>query len=259
MEDRDYYSVRINISKSVPIAAVISFFEKYDNVLICFEHKDKDIKNDHCHVLIWGCILNHEDFKSALESAIKGAKGNNRWAWCEYSTKNPFWSGVKYLCKGTQDSQPVIVLSKGITDIEHLVAYNEFWIHNMISSRKKAEDTSMRMVPRLLEMWQDSEEHIRIQQNKKSSKAYELFRFWRQMALDEWHKEKKGIDDDNLMKVVNGLCLQSDKQLYDVRTLYKHEKLAGFGNASADRYRESWEVGHGGEHVLFDEVAKDLN
>lgn len=231
-ENREYFSFRVNINKFIAEADIVSFFNRYPNALVCREDADEEVKNTHCHCLIWGSGM-PTDVEMWREIACKAMNcaGTGRHAICD--NDKPFDNAVRYVCKGHKETPPTIIVNTTpLTQAEILDAWARYWHDKIVLVKKKHEDTSMRLMDRL---WKDNQEEF-VELCTVAKNRYDIFKFWHAKVLDIYVKELKTYDDDKFMAHVNGLMLQSDPESFRACRWSKHCKMAGFSNAAVEHY-----------------------
>jgi len=224
----NYFGVRINISQSCPLETLTTYLSKYEHILGCFENADNEVRNDHTHILIWGPIIEQENFEKTfvdeLKFAIKGVRGNGRYAvnhkMLDFETK-----ACPYVCKGKIDTLPHIFINTDFNELEIENFWRTYWNVNLVARSKKCEDDSMRNIERI---WRANEGAVvDLLENKVRHEGIlhahsTIMNFWYDAVVDHYHEEFKVWEDNKVVGVINGLALRTDKDLFKLR---KRDKI----------------------------------
>lgn len=224
----NYFAVRINISSSCPLETLKNYLSKYDHILGCLESTDKEVKNDHTHILIWGPQIEDADFEKTfvdeLKIAIKGTRGNGRYA-VNHAKKDYQTQACPYVCKGKIETLPNIFINTDFNDLEIENFWRTYWNVNLVTKTKKCEDDSMRNIERI---WNKNQELFKTTLEPKlaSSSILEfqslIMNFWYNAVVEHYYDEFKVWEDNKVVGVINGLALRTDKEFFKMR---KQEKI----------------------------------
>lgn len=242
MENIEYFSFRINLSTGahpIYVDDILELCAPYKCCLVVKECADKKVKNDHVHGIIWNEAVDKDEFTKRMKALIPNVCGynNGRYAICETELNGQnFYKACCYLCKGLREAKPLVIINTSFTEPQIEEFWLDFWAVKSTLIKKHQEDTSQRMIPKLFELHGQ-----RVKQNCHN--RYQVFMEWRSICLAEWKKELKPYDTDSFMRVVMGLMLQTDEVDFDIYTLDKHLKIAGFSNSSVEYYKRLDEEG----------------
>lgn len=228
---REYFSLRINVSKTNPLTKIAEFLESIPgHKLACFEKKDKHVTNPHTHIIIWGDDKpsynnNAQDFRDALQTFMPGTKANSRYAIRDEELPGDFWSACKYICKGYKETLPIIFhKSDWINDIMIEEAWREYWSHNLASISRQKQDDSMTNVERMLTKYKDEFDKMKNEDEIKESDAsdrFDYFAVWWYWRLKDFYKlEKKSWNNGKVKDILDGILLQlGDSDEFDKRNM----------------------------------------
>lgn len=233
-DEIDYFSFRINISKSCTRAQVANLLSRHEHVLACFENADRDVKNDHCHIVIWNEKINEEAFVARMKLEIPGTKGNGRYAVCREHEKleKELKCALQYICKGTIQTLPDVIISQGINNLEIEQHWRNYWSHNLVSTQKKKEDDSMRNIEVIwrknVEKFESFKISLKDEPTSKWFCAWGLF--WYDAVCEHYFDEFKVWEDAKITGIINGLLLRSDRVMFQNRKEQKIMSLLGLNN-----------------------------
>lgn len=225
--DRQYFGLRININSLITEEQILKFISRYQHYLICKEDGDKEVKNTHTHIIIWGDDqpvwdteekINATEFKDLLHKEIKGTRANGRWA-LEHKGKE-FYKACKYLCKGHIGQKPNMIGNTDFNDLEIEAFWREWWTENLAVTQRLKADDSLRNIEVILKKY--NPEYLQLTEELKDArfplqgtKSYsEISAFWFFKIGDHYYDDIKTWDDRDIEKLLNGLMLQCSKQSF---------------------------------------------
>ena len=227
----NYFSSRVNISSSVSRADVSNFLKLYPTHVCAFEGADKEVKNDHCHIVIWGegavDYLTEEyklNWTTRLKEKCPGAKGNGRFS-TQNEHKGSLQKALQYVCKGTVNTQPDIISFATITPQKIEECWLAYWGENLKSQKKKQEDTSGHFNARL---WNAKSEFISnyVWTVPAALRRITVWKYWLKEYREICVEELKSIDFQKMDAACNMFALKTlgtaEAEIMDDYFLKKH-------------------------------------
>lgn len=243
LSEKPYFGIRINVSKSVTLEMIKTFLGCWNFVYACFENADKEVANDHTHIIIWdkGCdsVDFEQNFVKKMKLELKGTKGNHRFA--VNHKKETFEQGCLYLSKGKQEEMPHIIANTYFTSPEVEEMWLMYWKENARCIKNKLEDTSCRQIETILRNNKeelDAMLFIWKSENTQMEIYAKVAKFWFDKTLEHFRRDIKEWEDKRVASICSGLMLQTLPEQFKVHKEQKILSMIGLNNFEKNKVME---------------------
>lgn len=236
LSDKPYFSIRININTQTTLTMLTEFLKRWKFVYACFEHKDKDVKNDHTHIIIWdkGCdeVEFEKNFIKTMKAELKGTRSHGQFA--VDHVKKSFERACLYLSKGTKEEEPTIFFNTYFTSPEISEMWLMFWRIHSTSIKKEQEDTSLRQIEVIKRNhWAECTELLtQLKDTRHTSlETYAVIaEFWFDRVVSHFERDIKEWEDKKVAAIISGLMLQTLPKEFKAHKQMKVLSMVGLNN-----------------------------